>query len=84
MGQKTSRMGSATAELEFPGQGGWLDGSVIGKAAALLCSGDAVPSDAVEPCQDLRDVLIQGVAADEEANLNAALSGLVDAYQLVT
>jgi len=59
-----------------------VGGSVIGRAVALLCAGDSVPSDAVEPCQDLRDVLIQGVADDEDSDLNTALSGLVDAYQL--
>jgi hypothetical protein len=76
-------MGSAAAaNSQVPRSEQAVDGSVIGKAAALLCSGDAVPSDAVEPCQDLRDVLIQGVAAAEDADLNAALSGLVDAYQL--
>ena len=56
--------------------------SVIGKAVRSLCAGDSVPSDAVRPCQDLRDLMIQGVAIDEDSDLNKALSGLVDAYQL--
>jgi hypothetical protein len=55
---------------------------VYGEAVALTCDGENVPSDAVGPCQALRDVVIQGVAEDEEADLNDALSGIVDAYEL--
>jgi hypothetical protein len=57
-------------------------GSVYGRTVALMCAGDNVPSDAVEPCSALRDLLIQGVAEAEEADLNEALSDLVDAYEL--
>lgn len=59
-----------------------VGGSVYGKTVALMCDANGVPSDAVDPCQTLRDVLIQGVTEDEEADLNDALSGIVDAYEL--
>jgi hypothetical protein len=44
--------------------------------------GARAPSDAVEPCQALRDLLIQGVAVDEEADLNDAVSDILNAYGL--
>jgi hypothetical protein len=76
-------VGVATrANQEVPRSQQAVGGSVIGRAVGVLCDGDSVPSDAVEPCQDLRDLLIQGVTDDEDSDLNAALSSLVDAYQL--
>jgi hypothetical protein len=67
---------------DLPRTDGAVAKSVYGRGDALLCTGERVPSDAVEACQSLRDLLIQGVSVDEEADLNDAVSNLLQAYGL--
>jgi hypothetical protein len=58
--------------------------SLYGRVLELMCSGQNLPTGAAEPCQQLRDLLLQGISVEEEQDLNEALSGLVDAYQLTS
>ena len=56
--------------------------SLYGNVETSMCSGASVPTAAAQPCQDLRDLLVQGIGSEEEADLNKALSGIADAYGL--
>jgi hypothetical protein len=82
-GDALARMGTAPkAARDLPRSEAEVNGSVYGKARDLMCVGDTVPADALETCQAFRDVLLQGVATDEEVDLNEAISDLLLAYQL--
>jgi hypothetical protein len=56
--------------------------TVYGRTLQLLCSAEQLPTAAQEPCQGLRDLLVQGVSPEEEKGLNDVLRGVVDAYEL--
>lgn len=78
-----AKVGTAPKTVhDLPRSEAEVSGSVYGRANDLMCVGDTVPADALEPCQAFRDVLLQGVATDEEGDLNEAMSDLVAAYQL--
>jgi hypothetical protein len=91
----TPKVNAAAASLERvrttggPGVGGWttdvpsgsidVDGSIYGAASRDLCGAKA-PVDAVEPCQQLRDVLAGGVTEGELGDLDKATERLNAAY----
>lgn len=58
-----------------------VKGTVYGVTAEYFCGSD-VRQSAVEPCQQLRDVLVDGVEEGEEESLNEALTGIAKAYGL--
>jgi hypothetical protein len=56
-----------------------VEGSIYGQTAKQLCGGDA-PVVAAEPCQELQEILEEGVEAGEESDLNEVLLGITEAY----
>jgi hypothetical protein len=66
--------------LDVPTTGADVAGTVYGRAAADLC-GDNAPVRAVQPCQALKAVLVDGVTDRELGQFDTAVAALNQAYQ---
>jgi len=65
----------------IPRDVGEVDGTIYGTIASAICANPDPPA-ASQPCEEIRNILAGGVAADEEGDLDGRISDLVEALGL--